>query len=51
MTSLLLAAALAVGQGRITNGQIEIRAATQSVERDIAAATARGGAREDVLLK
>ena len=45
MTALLLAAALAAGQGRITNGQIETRAAAQSVEREIAAATSRGGAR------
>ena len=41
----MLAAALAVGQGRITNGQVETHAATQSVEREVTAATARGGAR------
>jgi hypothetical protein len=43
--SLLLTAALAIGQGRITNGQIETRPAGQPLEREIAAATARGGAR------
>jgi hypothetical protein len=41
----MLAAALAVGQGRITNGPVETHAATQSVEREVAAATSRGGAR------
>ena len=45
MTALLLTAALAIGQGRITNGQLETKAATQSLEREIAAATSRGGAR------
>jgi hypothetical protein len=43
--ALLLAAALATGQGRITNGQIETRPAAQPVEREVAAATSRGGAR------
>jgi len=43
--SLLLAAALAIGQGRITNGQIETRPAGQPLDREIAAATARGGSR------
>jgi hypothetical protein len=45
----LLAAALATGtllaQGRITNGQLETRSAAQPLEREIAAATARGGSR------
>ena len=48
MTALLLTAALGtvlLGQGRITNGQIDTRAASQPLEREIAAATARGGAR------
>jgi hypothetical protein len=45
MTALMLAAALAFGQGRITNAQVETRAATQPLDREIAAATARGGAR------
>jgi len=45
VTPLLLAAALAIGQGRITNGQLETKAATQPLEREIAAAAARGGAR------
>ena len=45
MTALMLAAALAIGQGRITNAQVETRAAAQPLEREIAAATARGGAR------
>jgi hypothetical protein len=43
--ALLLTAALAAGQSRITNGQIETRPAAQSVEREVAAATSRGGAR------
>ena len=45
---LLLTAALGttiVGQGRITNGQLDTKAATQSLEREIATATAKGGAR------
>ncbi len=44
MTSLLLTAALALAQGpptTITNAQVETRAATQSVEREIAALAAR----------
>lgn len=45
MTVLLLTAALAVGQGRITNGQLDTRQAVQPLEREIASATARGGAR------
>jgi hypothetical protein len=47
VTALLLATALATftGQGRITNGQIDTKATSQSVEREIAAATSRGGAR------
>ncbi len=45
MTALVLVAALALGQGRITNGQVETHTATQSLEREIAAVTARGGAR------
>jgi HEAT repeats len=45
VTALMLAAALALGQGRITNAQVDTRTATQSLEREIAGATARGGAR------
>ena len=45
MTALLLTAALAMGQARITNGQLDTHAATQSLEREIGAATSRGGAR------
>jgi len=45
MMVLTLAAALAIGQGRITNAQVETRQAAQPIEREIAAATARGGAR------
>jgi HEAT repeats len=47
VTALLLATALATltAQGRITNGQVDTHAATQSIEREIAAATSRGGAR------
>jgi hypothetical protein len=45
VTALLLTAALMLGQGRITNGQVETRTASQPLEREIAAATARGGAR------
>jgi hypothetical protein len=45
VTALLLAAILAIGQGRITNGQIDTHAATQPLEREVAAATSRGGAR------
>src|ERR1041384_1243947 len=41
----MLATALAIGQGRITNGQLDTHAATQPLEREIAAATSRGGAR------
>ena len=44
VTSLLLAAALALAQGpptTITNAQVEARAATQSVEREIASLAAR----------
>jgi hypothetical protein len=39
--SLLLATALALGQGRITNGQVETRTATQTLEREIAGLAAR----------
>jgi HEAT repeat protein len=45
MTALVLAAALALGQSRITNAQVETKPATQSLEREVASATARGGAR------
>ena len=45
MTALLLAAVLALGQSRITNAQVETKPATQSLEREVAAAIARGGAR------
>ena len=41
MTSLLLAAALALGQGRLTNAQVETRPATQTLEREVAALAAR----------
>jgi hypothetical protein len=45
----LLATALATGtlsaQSRVTNGQLETRAAAQPLEREIAATTALGGAR------
>ena len=41
MISLLLATALALGQSRITNGQVESRAATQTLEREIAGLAAR----------
>ena len=34
MTALVLAAALAIGQGRITNAQVETRAAAQPLDRD-----------------
>jgi hypothetical protein len=44
VTALLLAAAIALGQGRITNGQIETRAVTQTLEREIAGIAARGDA-------
>jgi hypothetical protein len=48
VTGLLLVAALGAilpGQGRINNGQLETRTASQPLEREIAATTARGGAR------
>ena len=45
MSALLLTAVLAMGQARITNGQLDTHAATQSLEREINAATSRGGAR------
>jgi hypothetical protein len=45
MIPLMIAAALAFGQGRITNGQVDTHAATQPLEREISAATTRGGAR------
>ncbi len=45
MTALVVAAALALGQGRITNAQLESRATTQPLDREIAAVTSRGGAR------
>jgi len=41
VTSLLLTAALAQAPPTITNAQVEARAATQSVEREIAALAAR----------
>jgi hypothetical protein len=41
VTTLLLVAALALGQARITNGQIETRAATQTLEHEIASLAAR----------
>ena len=40
-----LATATLAGQSRITNGQLETHAATQTLEREIAAAASRGGAR------
>ena len=45
MIAVVLATALAMGQGRITNGQLDTHAATQPLEREVAAATSRGGAR------
>jgi len=45
VTSLLLAALLAAGQARLTNAQVETRTAAQALDREIAAATARGGPR------
>jgi hypothetical protein len=42
--AMVLGATLA-GQGRITNGQVDTRPATQSLDREVAAATARGGDR------
>ena len=45
MISLLLAATMALDQGRITNGQVETRAVTQTLEREIAGIAARGDAR------
>lgn len=45
MTALLLAAAVALGQSHITNGQVETRVATQTLEREIAGVASRGGAR------
>jgi hypothetical protein len=45
VTPLLLAVALAIGQSHITNGQVDSHAATQPLEREVAAATSRGGAR------
>ncbi len=46
LASLLVAVGTtASGQGRITNGQIDTHAATQPLEREIAAATSRGAAR------
>jgi len=48
VTALLLAALLGTmspAQGRINNGQLDTRAASQPLEREIAATTARGGAR------
>jgi hypothetical protein len=45
VTSLLLAAAIALGQGRIANGQVETRTVTQTLEREIAGIAARRDAR------
>jgi hypothetical protein len=48
VNALLLIAALGTmlpGQGRINNGQLDTRTASQPLEREIAATTARGGAR------
>ena len=45
MTTLLLAAAIALAQSRVTNGQIETRTVTQPLEREIASIAARGDAR------
>jgi hypothetical protein len=41
VTALLLAAAMALGQGRITNGQVETRAAAQTLEGEIAGLATR----------
>jgi len=48
VTALLLAAVLGTmspAQGRVNNGQLDTRTASQPLEREIAATTARGGAR------
>jgi hypothetical protein len=45
LAAISLMAAFALGQGRITNAQIETKTTAQSLEREIAAATSRGGAR------
>ena len=48
LACLLLAAALGTtmaGQARITNGQVDTHIAAQSLEREMATATSRGGAR------
>ncbi len=42
---VVLAAVLAASQGRVTNAQVETRPVTQPLEREIAAAAGRGGAR------
>jgi len=45
LLAITLGTATLIGQGRITNGQLETRAASQPLEREIAATTSRGGAR------
>jgi hypothetical protein len=42
---LLVAAAVALGQGRISNGQVETRAVAQTLDKEMASVAARGGAR------
>jgi len=45
LLAAVVATATLAGQGRINNGQLETRTASQPLEREIAATTARGGAR------
>jgi hypothetical protein len=45
VTSLLIAAAIALAQSRVTNGPVETRAVTQTLEREMAGIAARGDAR------
>jgi HEAT repeat protein len=45
VTALVLAAAVALGQGRIANGQVETRVIAQTLEREIASVATRSGAR------
>ncbi len=45
LAAISLAAALALGQGRISNGQVETRALAQALDKEMAGIAARGGAR------
>jgi hypothetical protein len=45
VTVLLLAAAVALGQARIANGQVDTRVVAQALDKEIAGVAARGGAR------